>query len=337
MTHEIKNLMEHIWEAQQQNIKSVLATVVALEGSSYRRPGVRMLIQDNGTTFGAVSGGCVEKEVQRQAQSVLESGVPKVMTYDGRFRLGCEGIIFILLEPVKLTKELKNQFDSVFNDRIVFESVSYYLKEEGTNLAYGTQFILSGNRISLREPLDSSSEKLLCFKQSFQPLFQLYLFGAEHDTVSLCKAASELGWQVTVIAAPDEAKTKEHFVGSSQFITPTFESLETRGIDSQTAVMLMTHSFTKDVQYLLALAHTQPAYFGILGPKHRRERILEKVLDFNSELSIEFLENIHGPAGINIGAESAQEIAVSILAEILSVLRKQKPIQLKEKKGSIHE
>ena len=101
--------------------------------------------------------------------------------------------------------------------------------------------------------------------------------------------------------------------------------------------MLMTHSFTKDVQYLLALAHTQPAYFGILGPKHRRERILEKVLDFNSELSIEFLENIHGPAGINIGAESAQEIAVSILAEILSVLRKQKPIQLKEKKGSIHE
>ena len=119
-----------------------MATVVALEGSSYRRPGVRMLIQDNGTTFGAVSGGCVEKEVQRQAQSVLESGVPKVMTYDGRFRLGCEGIIFILLEPVKLTKELKNQFDSVFNDRIVFESVSYYSKEEGTNLAYGTQFIL---------------------------------------------------------------------------------------------------------------------------------------------------------------------------------------------------
>ena len=70
MTHEIKNFIELIWKSHQQNIKSVLATVVALEGSSYRRPGVRMLIQENGQTFGAVSGGCVEKEVMRQAQSV---------------------------------------------------------------------------------------------------------------------------------------------------------------------------------------------------------------------------------------------------------------------------
>ena len=88
MTHEIKNLINLIWEAQQLGVKSVLASVVALEGSSYRRPGVRMLIQENGKTFGAVSGGCVEKEVQRQALSVFETAVPKVMTYDGRFRLG---------------------------------------------------------------------------------------------------------------------------------------------------------------------------------------------------------------------------------------------------------
>jgi xanthine/CO dehydrogenase XdhC/CoxF family maturation factor len=101
--------------------------------------------------------------------------------------------------------------------------------------------------------------------------------------------------------------------------------------------MLMSHSFNRDVQYLLTLANTQPAYFGILGPKHRRERVLEKALDFNPDLSIEFLENLHGPAGINIGAESAEEIAISILSEILSVTRKQKPVQLKEKKGRIHE
>jgi len=74
-----------------------------------------------------------------------------------------------------------------------------------------------------------------------------------------------------------------------------------------------------------------------LGPKHRHERVIEKALDFNSELSIDFLERLHGPAGINIGAESAQEIAISILAEILAVVRKQNPMQLKEKKGSIHE
>ena len=111
MTHEIKNLLDLIWKAQQLGVKSVLATVVALDGSSYRRPGVRMLIQENGKTFGAVSGGCVEKEVQRQAQSVFETSVPKVMTYDGRFRLGCEGIIHILIEPIRLTEDLKAKFE----------------------------------------------------------------------------------------------------------------------------------------------------------------------------------------------------------------------------------
>ncbi|HCQ23842.1 MAG TPA: XshC-Cox1-family protein, partial [Flavobacteriaceae bacterium] len=140
-----------------------------------------------------------------------------------------------------------------------------------------------------------------------------------------------------VVAAPDEAKTKAFFEGAHELITPTFETLDVSPIDDQTAVMLMTHSFNKDVQYLLALADTQPAYFGVLGPKHRRERVLEKALDFNPELSIDFLERLHGPAGINIGAESAEEIAVSILAEILSVIRNQKPVQLKEKSGRIHD
>ena len=88
---------------------------------------------------------------------------------------------------------------------------------------------------------------------------------------------------------------------------------------------------------MIALSHTIHAYFGVLGPRHRRERVLEKALDFNPELSVDFLERLHGPAGINIGAESAEEIAVSILAEILSVIRNQKPVQLKEKSGKIHE
>jgi xanthine dehydrogenase accessory factor len=336
MTHEIKKLVELIWEGQQHQFKSVLATVVALEGSSYRRPGVRMLLQDNGKVFGAVSGGCVEKEVQRQAQFVFESGIPKMMTYDGRLRLGCEGVIHILIEPVKITQEMRGQFEAVFVKRKSFKSESFYATQEGANDALGTQFILSGTTFNLRDKF-SPSRATACFAQTFNPLFQLYLFGAEHDTVRLCKAASDLGWRVIVVAAPDELKTKTYFEGASEFITSTFESLELRDIDSQTAVVLMTHSFTKDVQYLLALASCQPVYLGILGPKHRRERVLEKALDFNPELSIDLLEKVHGPAGISIGAESAEEIAISILAEILSVVRNQKPLQLKEKTGNIHD
>ena len=336
MTQEITALIELTWRAQQQNIKSVLATVVALKGSSYRRPGVRMLIQENGKTFGAVSGGCVEREVQKQANSVLETDIPKMITYDGRFRLGCEGVIYILIEPIKITEDLKATFDDVVNERKFFECETFYSKIEGANKAYGSQFIFSETRFLLRENFNISKIKD-SFKQSFSPAFQLYLFGAEHDAVHLCKAAANLGWQVIVVAPPDESKTKNYFEGAHEFITPTFETLDVSLIDKQTAVMLMTHSFNKDIQYLLALANTSPAYFGILGPKERKESLLEKALDFNPEISIEFIEQIHGPAGINIGAESAEEISVSILAEILTVVRNQKPVHLKEKIGRIHD
>ena len=93
MTHEFKYIVNQAYKNQQNGFKNVLATVVYLEGSSYRKPGVRMLIAENGEITGAVSGGCVEKEVVRRAQSIFASGVPKVITYDGRYRLGCEGIL----------------------------------------------------------------------------------------------------------------------------------------------------------------------------------------------------------------------------------------------------
>lgn len=106
MTHELKKIFQVFTSSSAASDTFVLATVVALEGSSYRRPGVRMLISKNGRTLGAVSGGCVEKEIIRQSVSVFEDGIPKMMTYDGRYRLGCEGILYILIEPFALMRTL---------------------------------------------------------------------------------------------------------------------------------------------------------------------------------------------------------------------------------------
>jgi xanthine/CO dehydrogenase XdhC/CoxF family maturation factor len=145
-----------------------------------------------------------------------------------------------------------------------------------------------------------------------------------------------VGWQVTVMASADEQKTIDYFTGAHQLVTPLFDQIDTSKIDEQTAVVLMTHSFNKDVQYLSALQNCTPAYFGLLGPKHRRERLINQFLEFNPEVDSDFIEILRGPAGINIGAESAQEIAISIIAEILSVLRNQEPIVLKDKSGTIH-
>jgi xanthine/CO dehydrogenase XdhC/CoxF family maturation factor len=313
----------------------VLATVVALEGSSYRRPGVRMLINNQGEMCGAVSGGCVEKEIVLQAGSVFKTNIPKMMAYDGRYRLGCEGIIYILIEPFILTDLFFQAFDDALSKRIVFQSESFYSETLGENPELGTRFDFNGTFFSLNPTLNPKDKS--CFHQSFSPVFQLYIFGAEHDAVTLCKAASGMGWEVHIIAAPDESKTLDYFPGAHQLNTPLYTEVDTRKMDDQTAIILMTHSFSKDVQYLMALSKVRPAYFGLLGPAKRRERLIDQFLEYQPDTTPEFLDQLNGPAGINIGAESAQEISISILAEILTVIRSQEPVRLREKKGRIHE
>ncbi|MDA7693432.1 XdhC family protein [Flavobacteriaceae bacterium] len=336
MTHEIKQLVVQAWAWQKDNRKVVLATVVEMEGSSYRRPGVRMILNDLGASFGAVSGGCVEKEVQIQAQSVFENGIPKMMTYDGRLRLGCEGVIYVLLEPLELSAVLSQSLTSALEQRSTFCSISYFDLEVGSDSGYGTQFIFQDQVFSLRKYF-SKGEGLRIFEQEFPPLFQCCIFGAEHDAVILTKAASALGWEVTIIASPDEQKTLAFFPGAKRLLNPTIDQFDTSIIDDQTAIVLMTHSLSKDVQYLLALSDTSPCYLGLLGPAKRREQLIGHLLEHKPEVDLRFIELLRGPSGINIGAENAEEIAVSILAEILSVVRNQEPIPLSQKKGQIHE
>ena len=338
MTHEIKLLFQTLKAWQALGKRAVLVTVVALEGSSYRRPGVRMVISEQGDSVGAVSGGCVEKEIEHQTQSVFQTGVAKIITYDGRLRIGCEGIIYILIEPVFLSGELLHDFESVLKERQSFSMDVYYYHSAGNYTNTGTLISLKGKTVSVNPSFNrdqiADQER---FSQTFKPLFQLYIFGAEHDAVQLCQAAKLLGWEVTIVASAEESKSCDYFPGASNLISPSFKDLDISVLDEQTAVVLMTHSFNKDVQYLLALKDCKPAYIGLVGSIKRRERVLSMLLDYCPDISTDFLDQIYGPAGINIGAESASEIAVSIIAEILGVIRNKKPDALRNKIGSIHD
>ena len=337
MTHELNLLFLTAANWHKAGKKTVLATVVKLEGSSYRRPGVRMLLNEAGEAVGAVSGGCVEKEILHQAQSVFRTGKAKIMTYDGRYRIGCDGLLHIMIEPFVLSDKLLKAFEGSYKGRNPIKAETYYYPEPGEYEGIGTRLILDGVTLSLNQAFEADPSKdQACFFQVYPPVFQLYIFGAEHDAVKLCKAASQLGWEVTIVASPDEAKTIDYFPGASRLISPEFDKIDTSLLDEQTAVVLMSHSLNKDIQYLIALKEIKPAYFGLLGPGHRRERIISEFLNYCPDVSPEFLDFLHGPAGINIGAESASEIAVSILAEILSIVRKQTPMALREKTGSIH-
>ena len=335
MTHELKQIIEAYSKGREQGIKSVLATVVALDGSSYRRPGVRMLILENNQMIGAVSGGCVEKEILRQAIEVFANAIPRVMTYDGRFRLGCEGTLYVLIEPFAPSPNALLKFEEALKLRSHIRVNSFFTKAESQSKGLGSELVLMNRSYPVHSELtlDKNLEQL---QQKLEPCFRLIIVGAEHDAVQLCSFASNMGWEVNIIAHPTEDKQLTEFPGANELNNVVADDLEVAKIDEQTAVILMTHSFSKDFQFLIRLKNTALIYLGILGPIKRREKLLNELLERCPDINDGFFDRIYGPAGLNIGGETPQEIAIAILSEILSVIRKKEPMSLRDKNDGIH-
>lgn len=334
MMHELLKLKESYILAQAIGLKSVMATVVAIEGSSYRRPGVRMLIFENNSMTGAVSGGCVESEILKQSQSVFLDHKAKIMVYDGRYRLGCEGILYILLEPFSPDTAVLDALESVVKKRQTFEIESFYTKTEGIQPGLGSEFHFEGMKLSFSNT--QLDKELTSYKQILQPRFHLIIIGSEHDAVQLCHFASLTGWEVTIVASVKDPKTIANFPGANQVLHLVPEEIGSISIDSETAVILMTHSYSTDLKFLIGLKNSQPAYLGLLGPVKRRNQIVNDFFEFTDSYNEGLLNVTYGPSGISIGAETPQEIAISIIAEILSVVRKEEPISLKYKISAIH-
>lgn len=338
MTHEFKEIVQQIILNQQKGIQNVLATVVDLEGSSYRKPGVRMLLSSDKKITGAVSGGCVEKEVQRRAQSVFNDGKPKVITYDGRYRLGCEGVLYILLESVYLSSEFITTFSNHLSARKPFIITSYYKREDEVYDNFGSLIQFNNNvTLPFSKPFNPSEKNNnLFFEQKLQPLFRLLIVGGEHDAVKLSNQATLLGWEVDVITSIKDPKQLADFPTAKSVIAQTPEVIQLTNINENTAVVIMNHNFTYDLRWIIKLQEQNPVYIGILGAAKRREKLLNELFDLAPDVTDDFLEKIHTPAGLNIGAETPEEIALSILAEILSVVRKKEVFSLKKITGKIH-
>jgi len=330
MTHELHRIIEKAYEFQSKGLKSILATVVDLDGSSYRKPGVRMLISESGQMIGAVSGGCVERDINEQAQSVFKSGVPKIMTYDGRYRLGCEGLLYILIEPLYISSGFLKAFKANLLARKPLNISSWYEKKEGSASHYGTVISFSENQeFCLREDfIRTPSEELQVFKQHLEPCFRLYIFGAEHDAVKLCTMASLLGWEVHVVTSVKDPKTPNDFPGANSVSAQTPEMLDVN-TDNDTAVVLMNHNYVQDLKYLLKLEAMAPKYIGILGSSKRRQRLMNDVFEHKTDFNHELLNHIYSPAGLHIGSITPEEIALSILSEILAIYRGLSPTSLR--------
>ncbi len=335
MTHEFVDIVKQAVLHQEKGLKNVLATVVHLEGSSYRKPGVRMLICEDGKMIGTVSGGCVEKEVKLRAQSVFKDGIAKVITYDGRYRLGCEGVLYILIEPFYVSNDFINDFEKRLSDREAFTIHASFVAEDESKGDYGSTITFQNDKqYTFGEKLEFSND-LQKFSQKLKPLTKLLIIGGEHDAVKLTSVSSLLGWEVDVITSIKDPKSNTDFPGANKVTASTPEIVDLT-IDSDTVVVLMTHNYVQDLKYLLKIINFNPMYIGILGSTKRRDQLENDLFHYKEDVSEELLDKIYSPAGLHIGAITPEEIAVSIVAEILAVIRKKEPYSLRKIKGKIH-
>ena len=336
MMHELRDIVKQAFHWHEEKRSCVLATLVALDGSSYRRPGVRMLVAEHGKTVGALSGGCVEKEVLRRVSSVFETGKAKVISYDGRYRLGCEGVLYILIEPFVVDDLFFSQFSDRLKERRAIDLTSYFIKEDDAQGDFGSfiEFDQVSTAFSGKPILSSASYQV--FRQQLEPAMKLMIVGDSYDARQLAQITSQLGWEVEVIASLQNGASKEDFPGTCEMQLAGPDWLAFKTFDHRTAIVLMTHNFALDLSYLLALKEQSLAYLGVLGAARRRDLLFNELVEKAPDVSMEFLESIHAPAGLDIGAETPQEIALSILSEILAVTRQTTLQYLREKNRPIH-
>ncbi len=343
----------HRWyAAHRAGQRSVLATIVATEGSSYRKPGARMLISEDGQMVGAVSGGCVEQAVARQARQVFASAQPEIMAYDGRYRLGCNGTLYIFLELVQPLEpeSLWQSYQSTYEGRRSFTIATTYrgaVSEQGSILVFPSSAVysLNGQLMSSRgrdvalsfmaqpvAPQPASVDQV--FVERIHPSPQLFIIGSEQDAIALAQLSTSLGWSVKLMTHPLHPLTVR---GLDTVNAEPETLLDQLTVDEQTAIVLMTHSYSRDLGYLLALCELKAlTYLGILGPQQRRDSLLSEVLERTRTLPSWLDETLYAPAGIDLGAELPAEVALSILAEIKAVFAHRPVSSLRNKRVAIH-
>lgn len=349
--------------------KAILATVVDVIGSGYRRPGARMLIDENGYSIGTVSGGCLEADVLTRAKKVLRTNEPIVITYDTTqdensvfgLSMGCRGIVRILLEPFSKNNFSIDKFQKVFSDRkrlfvativsasdksmiggrvfyssgddFIFEKTSGIFESSNDFLSDCENFFRYGDLSETRK-YRIGDEEFEIFFENIDPPLNLILFGVGYDAIPLVNFAKEIGWRVTAIDHRPAFANKERLPQTDEIIVSGSEDLSDEIFQDENSVgVIMTHNYERDRNILRRLLRSKCRYVGALGPKKRTEKLLEEI---GEDFSAEELSKLHAPVGLDIGADSPEAIALSIAAEIQSVLNNRRGGFLRERKGSIY-
>jgi xanthine dehydrogenase accessory factor len=365
---EISEILKAHSQAKATGKKTALATVVKVEGSSYRQPGARMLVTEDGLLTGAISGGCLEGDALRKALLSIHQQQNKLITYNTSneddsevgLQLGCNGIVHILFEyiddavennPIQLLQQLEfERKDAVV--ATVF-SLKRQAAQQGTLLFYReneTPIYANNTALNILEDVkqalnikatvvrqlhDEQENEVLA--DYINPPVSLVIVGAGNDVQPLVKMTSLLGWEITIGEGRATHATKKRFPEARNvFVVKPEQLLENISIDAQTYFVLITHNYKYDLAVLKLLVQTNCNYIGILGPKTKLNRMLDDLNSEGIQLTEEKLTTIYGPIGLDLGAETAEEIALSIVAEIKAVMSGKQGVSLKYKTEKIH-
>ena len=368
---ETQAIIDSYRRARAGNVRAALATVVRVDGSAYRRPGVRMLITEAGETTGVISAGCLERDVCERAADVMRTGKPVVVKYDTTSEddivwglgSGCNGIVYVLIEPASNEIDDLMRFLTVCSKSQHRGALATVIHQEGTSEAsIGTRALLypddatksvffSGEVFSpkifddLREVIQNGNSKVKRYKEPgdvdvfievIEPQVPLVIFGAGDDALPLVAFARTLGWHTTVVDTHARAMSLERFGEADEVLLCRPENVaDAVLLTESTTVVLMTHNYLHDLELLKVLRNRPVRYIGCLGPRRRTERL---VLELSQEAvaADACLNRLHAPAGLDIGAETPTEVAFSIMAEIKAVLTGHEGGLLRSRNGSIH-
>ena len=283
-----------------------LATLVQTEGSTYRKPGARLLVDSDGGTLGVLSGGCLEEEIARHGQMVIAKASPVLLSFDTKRLYGCDGQLKILVERIPEAGQNGNLISKVgrlLKDREVCRIRTCF---EGDTL--GSELL----------PPDALLVEQRGVLIDTVPLpVRLLLLGTGPEIEPITQLAGNLGWVVECFDHPSE-------------LAGDFRP------DAQTAALVMTHNFGRDLLALDRLLPLQLRYVGLLGPRKRHAELLARLSEYRPLDFDAGVRNLFAPAGLDIGSEAPEEIALSIMSEVAAVLSNRRGGFLRERKSDIH-
>jgi len=338
----------------------MLATVVRVSGSSYRRPGARMLVSGDRWIAGCVSGGCLEGDVLRRGAFRLRGGAPVVVTYDSRsdddvawgFGLGCNGVVSVLLENIDASTPLDplRFADACFASESRGVLVTVYESADprvpvGSRLAVADRTACTIAIDAVREAFleaamrcaDGASsvtiDGVTALVETVLPPPHIFVVGSGHDAVPVALAAKAMGWRVTVVDAHARFATRERFSAVDAIVIGDLRDAVDRA--HRAYAVLMTHDYDRDRAYLDSLLSSRARYIGVLGPERRTSRMLAEIAVSRS-LDDAALARIHAPVGLDVGAETPREIALAIIGEIQATITGARGARLRERTGPIH-